>query len=117
MSPRVNWLTGMPKLAGNGWPWRRVSSGLGSKRSTWLGPPTMNMKITEAGPGSAVVPQPAGCWRLGRVGRRSRGGPEPANRTAPVRKAATRAAQKIAAGLDGWQVGYSKGVLWFHNWL
>ena len=47
VSPLVNWLTGMPKLLGNGWPWRFCSSGLGSKRSTALGPPTMNMKMMD----------------------------------------------------------------------
>ena len=46
VSPLVNWLTGRPKLSGNGWPCRRASSGLGSNRSTWLGPPTMNRKMT-----------------------------------------------------------------------
>ena len=35
-----------PKLAGSGVPWRRVNSGLGSKRSTWLGPPSMKRKMT-----------------------------------------------------------------------
>src|SRR5262249_15838323 len=47
LSPLVNWLTGLPKLSGSGWPWRFFSSGLGSNRSMGLGPPTMNMKMTD----------------------------------------------------------------------
>src|SRR4051794_32028496 len=47
VSPLVNWLTGLPKLAGNGLPWFRVTSGLGSNRSMALGPPTMNRKMTD----------------------------------------------------------------------
>src|SRR5205823_795018 len=35
----------LPKLAGSGWPFRLVSSGFGSNRSRWLGPPSMNRKI------------------------------------------------------------------------
>ncbi len=35
-----------PKLAGSGFPARRVSSGLGSKRSIALGPPSMKRKMT-----------------------------------------------------------------------
>ena len=38
-------ITGL-KLGGNGWPASRFSSGLGSKVSRWLGPPSMNRKIT-----------------------------------------------------------------------
>jgi hypothetical protein len=37
----------LPKLAGSGWPCRFVSSGFGSVRSTWLGPPSMNRKMTD----------------------------------------------------------------------
>ena len=37
----------LPKLAGSGLPCCRVSSGFGSKRSTWLGPPSMNRKMTD----------------------------------------------------------------------
>src|SRR6516164_5307302 len=47
VSPLVNWLIGLPKLSGRGLPCCFVNSGLGSKRSTWLGPPTMNMKMTD----------------------------------------------------------------------
>src|SRR5438034_8001659 len=46
VSPLVNWLTGLPKLSGSGWPWRFCNSGFGSNRSIGLGPPTINMKIT-----------------------------------------------------------------------
>ena len=38
-------ITGL-KLGGRGLPARRFSSGLGSKVSMWLGPPSMNRKIT-----------------------------------------------------------------------
>ena len=38
-------ITGL-KLGGSGWPASRFSSGLGSKMSMWLGPPSMNRKIT-----------------------------------------------------------------------
>ena len=38
-------ITGL-KLGGNGWPASRFTSGLGSKVSIWLGPPSMNRKIT-----------------------------------------------------------------------
>src|SRR5262249_4680744 len=36
----------VPKLAGSFWPCSRVNSGLGSNVSRWLGPPSMNRKIT-----------------------------------------------------------------------
>ena len=38
---------GLPNDAGSGWPASRSSSGLGSNRSTWLGPPSMNTQITD----------------------------------------------------------------------
>ena len=38
-------ITGL-KLGGSGLPARRLSSGLGSNVSMWLGPPSMNRKIT-----------------------------------------------------------------------
>ena len=38
-------ITGL-KLGGSGWPASRFSSGLGSNVSMWLGPPSMNRKIT-----------------------------------------------------------------------
>ena len=38
--------TGSFSLNGIGWPCRLTSSGLGSNKSTWLGPPYMNKKIT-----------------------------------------------------------------------
>ncbi len=38
-------MTGL-KLGGNGWPASRFTSGLGSNVSIWLGPPSMNRKIT-----------------------------------------------------------------------
>src|SRR5436305_9735004 len=38
-------ITGL-KLGGNGWPASRFTSGLGSNVSMWLGPPSMNRKIT-----------------------------------------------------------------------
>src|SRR5215831_14073433 len=47
VSPLVNWLTGLPKLSGSGLPCHLARSGFGSNRSTWLGPPTMNVKITD----------------------------------------------------------------------
>ncbi len=47
VSPLVNWLTGMPKLGGSGLPCHFARAGLGSNRSTGLGPPTMNMKMTD----------------------------------------------------------------------
>src|SRR5207253_2640075 len=47
VSPLVNWLIGMPKLLGSGLPCHLANSGFGSKRSTWLGPPTMNMKMID----------------------------------------------------------------------
>src|SRR6266853_255480 len=43
---------GFPKEAGMGWPESSVSFGLGSKRSTWLGPPSMNSQITDFAFGS-----------------------------------------------------------------
>src|SRR5262245_59026010 len=46
VSPLVNWLTARPWLSGRGLPCHFFSAGLGSKRSTGLGPPTMNMKMT-----------------------------------------------------------------------
>src|SRR5262249_6671984 len=46
VSPLVNWLTKVPSLLGSGLPCCLVTSGLGSKRSSGLGPPTMNMKMT-----------------------------------------------------------------------
>src|SRR5262245_41841524 len=52
VSPLVNWLTGLPKLSGSGLPCHLISSGFGSNRSTALGPPTMNMKITDLALGS-----------------------------------------------------------------
>ena len=36
----------LPKLAGRGCPCRFVSSGFGSNRSMWLGPPSMNRNTT-----------------------------------------------------------------------
>ena len=38
-------ITGL-KLGGSGWPARRLSSGFGSNVSRWLGPPSMNRKMT-----------------------------------------------------------------------
>src|SRR6185369_12257440 len=38
---------GFPNEAGSGWPARRSSSGLGSNKSMWLGPPSMNTQITD----------------------------------------------------------------------
>src|SRR5437588_111105 len=35
-------------LAGNGWPWSLLRSGLGSNVSMWLGPPCMNRKRIRA---------------------------------------------------------------------
>src|SRR5206468_4076061 len=46
VSPLVNWLTGLPKLSGNGLPCHFARAGLGSNRSTGLGPPTMKRKMT-----------------------------------------------------------------------
>src|SRR5471030_1115054 len=42
----------LPKEAGMGWPARRSSSGLGSKRSRWLGPPSMNSQMTDLAVGA-----------------------------------------------------------------
>src|SRR5450631_2300484 len=38
---------GLPIESGTGWPLSLVNSGLGSNRSTWLGPPSMNSQITD----------------------------------------------------------------------
>src|SRR5580704_10166447 len=38
---------GLPNDAGSGWPASRASSGFGSNRSTWLGPPSMKTQITD----------------------------------------------------------------------
>ena len=38
---------GLPNDAGIGWPFMRVNSGLGSNRSRWLGPPSMNSQMTD----------------------------------------------------------------------
>ena len=38
-------VTGRSKLSGRGLPASLLSSGLGSKRSRWLGPPSMKRKI------------------------------------------------------------------------
>ncbi len=35
----------VPKLSGSGWPASSSSFGLGSNRSMWLGPPSMNRKM------------------------------------------------------------------------
>src|SRR5262249_25597780 len=43
---------GLPKDAGMGWPFISVSLGLGSNRSMWLGPPSMNSQITDLAFGS-----------------------------------------------------------------
>src|SRR6202030_971960 len=43
MNASLSWLV---IEGGSGWPCHFLSSGLGSKRSTWLGAPSMNMKIT-----------------------------------------------------------------------
>src|SRR6478672_8672462 len=40
-------VTTLPYEGGIGWPARRSSSGLGSKMSRWLGPPSMNSQITD----------------------------------------------------------------------
>src|SRR5579863_5741457 len=37
----------LPKDAGMGWPLSSLSFGLGSKRSTWLGPPSMKSQMTD----------------------------------------------------------------------
>src|SRR5712692_10709095 len=47
VSPAVNWLTTLPKLSGSFWPSYFFRAGLGSNVSMWLGPPTMNRKITD----------------------------------------------------------------------
>ena len=36
----------VPNDSGIGWPARRIKSGFGSNRSTWLGPPDMKRKMT-----------------------------------------------------------------------
>src|SRR5207245_6383681 len=43
---------GFPKEAGMGWPFNSTSFGLGSKRSRWLGPPSMKSQITDLALGS-----------------------------------------------------------------
>src|SRR5450432_592932 len=43
---------GLPNDAGMGWPASSSSFGLGSNRSTWLGPPSMNSHITDFAFGS-----------------------------------------------------------------
>src|SRR6516162_6375465 len=47
VSPLVNWLTGFPKLSGKGWPWHFCKVDLGSNKSMGLGPPTMNIKMSD----------------------------------------------------------------------
>src|ERR1051325_10212150 len=51
----------VPKDSGIGWPARRTRSGLGSNRSTWLGPPDMKRKITLLALG----------WKWGCLGERA----------------------------------------------
>src|SRR4029450_407875 len=43
----MNWYLASPNCAGRGWPSSWLRSGLGSNVSMWLGPPTMNRKITD----------------------------------------------------------------------
>src|SRR5262249_44555553 len=43
---------GLPNDAGMGWPFSSSSFGLGSKRSTWLGPPSMNNQMIDLAFGS-----------------------------------------------------------------
>src|SRR5262245_55112107 len=50
--PVVNWLLGRPVDSGSGLPAHLARSGFGSKMSIWLGPPTMNMKMTRLAFGS-----------------------------------------------------------------
>ena len=50
--PLVNWLLSWPTDAGSGLPCHFANSGLGSNRSTWLGPPVMNRKMTRFAVGS-----------------------------------------------------------------
>ena len=45
---------GLPMESGIGLPASLVSSGLGSNRSTWLGPPSMNSKMTDLAVGCMV---------------------------------------------------------------
>src|SRR5713101_1359183 len=47
VSLAVNWLITLPKLSGSFWPSYFFRAGLGSNVSMWLGPPTMNRKITD----------------------------------------------------------------------
>src|SRR5262245_9058671 len=51
-SPCVSWLFGRPVDSGSGLPAHFASAGLGSNRSIWLGPPTMNRKMTRLAFGS-----------------------------------------------------------------
>ena len=50
--PWVNWLTGLSIESGRGLPAHLARSGLGSNRSTGLGPPTMNRKMTRLAVGA-----------------------------------------------------------------
>ena len=45
-SALTNWYFASPNSFGRGWPSSLFNSGLGSKVSTWLGPPAVNKKIT-----------------------------------------------------------------------
>src|SRR5262249_39956599 len=85
-----NWLWIFPKLGGRGWPSSRLSSGLGSNRSTWLGPPVMNRKMHRlalAGkwpalgaraPAGGGEPAAGRASRASRAARPSRPDPHPA---------------------------------------
>src|SRR5215471_17033106 len=43
----TNWYLASPNSVGRFWPSSLLRAGLGSNVSTWLGPPTMNRKITD----------------------------------------------------------------------
>ena len=51
----------LPKDGGKGWPASRFSSGLGSNKSMWLGPPSMNSQMTDLALGGK-------CGGLGAIG-------------------------------------------------
>ena len=71
------------------------SSGLGSKRSTWLGPPSMNSQMTDLAVG--VMVRLLGRQRIGGVWP-PRIRPRPASLPARCRQAAAGAGEEFAAG-------------------
>ena len=89
-------ITGL-KLGGNGWPASRFSSGLGSNVSRWLGPPSMNRKMTllaVAGPSPRSGDRMTGALDSGPAARVARQQVQQSQRT----KAGAGLEQPVAAG-------------------